>query len=63
MTGLKDFFKGRVKIEKGTLRERVTEKDTRTGFGIKFVGRIGKQSRKTQTAEDIEFKQVRSFVE
>ena len=30
MTGHKGFFKGRVKIEKGTLCEGLTEKDTRT---------------------------------
>ena len=43
MTRHKDFFEGRVKTEKGTLSEGVPEKDTWTGFGIKFVGRIGKQ--------------------
>ena len=51
MTGHKGFFKGRVKIEKDTLSEEVTEKDTRTGFGIEFVGRIGTQPGKTQTTE------------
>ena len=39
----KDFFKGKVKTKKGTLSEGVTKKDTRIGFGIKFVGRIGTQ--------------------
>ena len=43
MTGHKDFFLGRVKIEKGTLSEGVAEKDSRTKFGIEFVGRIGTQ--------------------
>ena len=47
MIGHKDFFKGRVKTMKGTLIEGVAEKDTRTGFGIEFVGRIGTQPRKT----------------
>ena len=41
MMGHKGFLEDRVKIEKGTLSEEVTEKDTRTGFGIEFVGRIG----------------------
>ena len=63
MIGHKGFFKGRVKTEKETLSEGVTEKDTRTGFGIEFVGRIGMQPRKTQTVEDMEFVWVRSFVE
>ena len=40
MTGHKDFIKDRVKTEKGTMSEGVTEKDTRTRFGIEFVGRI-----------------------
>ena len=35
------FFEGKVKIEKGTLIEIVTEKDRRIGFGIEFVGSIG----------------------
>ena len=43
MTGHKYFFKGRVISEKATLSEGVTKKDTRTGFGIEFVGRIGKK--------------------
>ena len=47
MIGHKDFFEGRVKIEKGTLSKGLTEKDTWTGFGIKFVGRIGTQPGKT----------------
>ena len=37
MTGHKDFIEDRVKTEKDTLSEGVTEKDTRTGFGIEFV--------------------------
>ena len=41
----------------------VTQKDIRTGFRIEFVGRIGTQPGKTQTTEDREFGQVRSFVE
>ena len=41
MTRHKYFFEGRVKKEKDTLSEGVTEKDTRTGFWIEFVGRIG----------------------
>ena len=40
MAGHKDFFEDRVKTEKDTLSEGVTEKDTGTGFGIKFVRRI-----------------------
>ena len=49
MTRHKDFFLRvrRVKIKKGTLSKGVAEKDTRTGFGIKFVGRIGTQLGKT----------------
>ena len=47
MVGHKDFIEERVKIEKGTLSEAVTEKDTKTGFGIEFVGRIRMQTRKT----------------
>ena len=47
MIGHKDFFESRVKKEKGTLSEGVTEKDTRTGFGIEFVGRVGMQLVKT----------------
>ena len=42
-----DFIEDRVRIEKGTLSEGVTEKDTRTGFGIEFMGRIEMQPRKT----------------
>ena len=41
MTGHKGFFEDRVKTEKGTLSEGVTEKDTKTGFMIEFMGRIG----------------------
>ena len=41
MTGHKGFFEGRVKIEKGTLSEGVTEKNIRTGVRIELVGRIG----------------------
>ena len=32
------FFKDRVKIEKDTMGEGVTEKDTRIEFGIELVG-------------------------
>ena len=63
MRGHKNFFEGRVKTEKGTLSEGATEKDTRIGFVIEFMGRIGKQPGKTQAIEDIEFRRVRSFVE
>ena len=41
MTGHKEFVESRIKAEKGTLSEGITEKDTRAGFRIKFVGRIG----------------------
>ena len=47
MTGHKDFIEGRTKTKKGTLGEGIAEKDTRTGFGIKLVGRIGTQLGKT----------------
>ena len=47
MTGHKDFIEGRVKTEKDTVSEGVTEKDTRTRFRIKFMGRIGTQLGKT----------------
>ena len=57
------FFEGRFKIKKDTLSKGVTEKDTRTEFRIKFVGRVGMQPGRTQTAEDTEFGRVRSFVE
>ena len=63
MMGQTYFFNGRVKIEKDTLSKGVTEKDTRTGFGIEFVGRIGTQPGKAQTTEDTEFGGVGSFVE
>ena len=46
MTGHKDFFKSWVKTEKGTLSEGVSEKYTRLGFGMEFVGIIGTQPRK-----------------
>ena len=41
------------------MSEGVTEKDTRTGFGIEFVGRIGTQPGKTQTTEDNRSKCIR----
>ena len=41
MTGHKEFVESGIKAKKGTLSEGVVEKDTRTGFGIEFVGRIG----------------------
>ena len=63
MTGHKGFFEDRVKTKKGTMSEGVTEKDTRTGFEIEFVGRIGTQLRKVQTSEDTEFGWVKSYVE
>ena len=47
MTRHKDFIEDKVKTEKDTLSEGVIEKDIRNGFGIKFVGRIGTQPRKT----------------
>ena len=47
MTEHKEFVKSRVKTEKDTLSEGVIEKDTRIGFGIKFVGRIGTKPWKT----------------
>ena len=47
MTGHKDFFEGRVKTKKGTISEGIPEKDTWTGFGVKFVRRIGTQPGKT----------------
>ena len=40
-----------------------TKKETRTGFVIEFVGRIGAQPGKTQTIEDTKFGRVRIFVE
>ena len=46
MTGHKGFFEDKVKTEKGTPSEGVTEKDTRIGVGIDFVRRIGTQPRK-----------------
>ena len=63
MTGHKGFFERRVKIEKGTLSEGVTEKDIRVRFGIEFVGRKGTQPGKTQTVEDTKFGPIRSFIE
>ena len=56
MTGHKDFFEGEVKIEEGTLSKGVAEKDTRTRFGVKFVGKVWTKPRKTQTTEDKEFR-------
>ena len=47
MTGHKDFFKSEVKTEEGTLSKGVAEKDTRTRFGVEFVGRVGTQPKKT----------------
>ena len=43
----KDFFESGVKTEEGTLSKGVAEKDTRTRFGVKFVGRVGTQPGKT----------------
>ena len=63
MTGHKDFFESRVKTEKDNLSEGVAQKDTRIGFGIEFVGRIGTQPWKTKATEDTEFGWVRGFVE
>ena len=47
MTGHKEFVESGIKAEKGILSEGVAEKDTETGFGIEFVGRIGTQPGKT----------------
>ena len=47
MVGHKDFFESGVKTEKGTLSKGVAEKDTRTRFGVEFVGRVGTQLGKT----------------
>ena len=47
MTKHKEFVENGVKAKKGTLRERVAKKDTQTGLGIEFVGRIGMQLGKT----------------
>ena len=41
MTRHKDFFESEVKTEEGTLSKGVAEKDTRTRFGIEFVGIVG----------------------
>ena len=46
MTGHKGFLEDRVKIEKDTPSEGVTEKDTKTRPEIEFVGRIGTRPRK-----------------
>ena len=46
MTGHEGFLEDRVKTKKGILGEGGTEKDTRTGFGIEFMGRIRTQQRK-----------------
>ena len=62
MTRHKDFFEGKVKTYKDTLSEGVTKKDTRTRYGIKFVGRIEMQPGKVKTVEDTEFGHVWSFV-
>ena len=47
MTGHKYFFESGVKIEEDTLSKGVAEKDTRTRFRVKVVGRVGKQPGKT----------------
>ena len=47
MTGHKEFVESGIKAEKGTLSEGIAEKDTRSGFGIEFVGRIRTQLGKT----------------
>ena len=47
MIGHKDFFESGVKTEEGTLSKGVAEKDTRTRFGVKFVGKVGTQPGKT----------------
>ena len=46
MMGHKGFLEDRVKTKKGTLSEGVIKKESRIGFGIEFVGRIGTQPRK-----------------
>ena len=47
MMGHKKFVESGIKEKKGTLIEGIAEKDTWTGFGIEFVGRIGTQPGKT----------------
>ena len=47
MTGHKEFVESGIKAEKGTLSEGIAEKETRSGFGIEFVGRIQTQLGKT----------------
>ena len=47
MMGHKEFFESGVKTEEGTLSKGVAEKDTRTIFEVKFVGRVEMQPRKT----------------
>ena len=43
----KEFVKSGIKAMKGTLSKGIAEKDTLTGFGIEFVGRIGTQPGRT----------------
>ena len=43
VTGHKDFVESGVKTEEDTLSKGVAEDDTRTRFGIEFVGRVGTQ--------------------
>ena len=47
MTGHEEFVEIGIKAKKGISSEGVAEKDTRTRFGIEFVGRIGVQPGKT----------------
>ena len=47
MMGHEEFVESGIKAKKGIPSEGVAEKDTRTGFGIEFVGRIGTQPGKT----------------
>ena len=43
----KYFFESGVKTKEDTLSKEVVKKDTHTRFGVKFVGRVGMQLRKT----------------
>ena len=41
MTRHKDFSESGVKTEEGTLSKGVAKKDTRTRFGVEFMGKVG----------------------
>ena len=47
VSGHKYFFENVIKTEEGTLSRGVVKKDTQTRFGVKFVGRVRMQPRKT----------------